>query len=417
MSISASAVLNQFQFNSVKKPSLIRAIFEEGAQLKRKFGNDEVCDFSLGNPTLPPPNGIVDALKELATNPPPDLHSYMPNAGRLQTREAVAKELSKWYGVNIRPEYLTMTCGAASAMNVLFHCIIRPDDEIIVIAPYFLEYDNYIRIPGAKKIIVRTKPDFSLDIEAFSKAIGPNTRGIIMNSPNNPSGAVYSENQIVELSSLLLRIYEERRKAAVDNAEASPIFIISDEPYRRISYVDVPSIMKIYPYTFITTSHSKDLSLPGERIGMICTSPSLYSPELAGSFASALRYLGFVNAPSLMQFVLEKAVDCELSCLEWYKKRKDIFYKGMIEAGLECVEPQGAFYLFPCVPRNADGEKVVDDVEFSNLLKEKLVLCVPGRCFGEPNNVRFAYCCEIQTIEKAIPRIKEIVNKIKTMKK
>ncbi|KAH7818515.1 Aspartate aminotransferase [Monocercomonoides exilis] len=398
-------------FADALKPSLIRNLFEEGARLRKSHG-DEVLDFSLGNPTLPPPEEFQKALAEVTAHPPPDLHSYMPNVGRPQTRAAIAAELSKWHNIPLRAEHFVLSCGAAAAISVLFHCIIPEDSEVIIIAPFFAEYLQYIKIARSKAVIVQSDEHYDLDVDAIEKAITPKTRAIIINSPNNPTGKIYSEATLRKLGEMLMKVYTKRLS---ESRDASPVFVVSDEPYRRLSYLGkdtpLPSIFNCYSYSFIVSSFSKDLSLPGERIGFIIMHPCLFSSEMQGALSTATRVLGFVNAPSSIQFAVERSISCDVSAsVEWYKQRRDVFHKGLVEAGLQCELPEGAFYLFPRVPEG------VTDKEFSEALKKRLVLAVPGCAFGDSRSVRFAYCCDMETIEKAIPRIAETVKEIKEQK-
>ncbi|KAK2964930.1 aspartate aminotransferase [Blattamonas nauphoetae] len=406
--VPAEKVLPESVLKSSTAPSLIRALFEEGNNLRKVHG-DEVCDFSLGNPSLPPPKAFADACLTLAQDPPVDLHMYMPNIGRPKTRAVLARELSKWYNCPITEANLVLSCGAAAAINVLFHSIVAEGDEIIVNAPYFAEYLGYSRNVRANPVVVQCDNDFNLDVDAIEKAITDKTRAIIINSPNNPTGKIYSEELLIRLGKMLMKVYTERLSR---NKEASPIFIVSDEPYRRISYIpgELPSIFNCYNYSFVVSSFAKDLSIPGERLGFIAISPALLSPPLITALSTYTRVLGFVNAPSYAQFALELALDagCDISeGVKEYKSRRDVLHKGLIDAGLECDLPEGAFYLFPRVPAG------MDDLRFAAILKEQLVLAVPGRAFGDSNCVRFAYCVDMKTIQTAIPKIKVGVEKAK----
>lgn len=411
--VPAQKVLTKENLEDSSRPSLIRNLFEEGNNLRKIHGN-EVLDFSLGNPAIPPPKEFQEALANIAANPPADLHSYMSNIGRPQTRAVMAQELSKWYNIPLKADHFVLTCGAAAAINILFRSIIPADSEIIIIAPFFAEYLRYIENVHSKAVIVKSTPTFDLDVDAIEKAITPKTRAIIINSPNNPSGKIYSEATLVRLGTMLMHVYQQR---LATDPNASPVFVVSDEPYRRISYSEnkstrgdnLPSVMNCYAYSFIVSSFSKDLSLPGERIGWIVMHPCLYSPQLQASFATATRVLGFVNAPSLMQFAIERALPTAdiTGAISFYKERRDILYKGIIDAGLECNLPEGAFYLFPRVPAG------MTDFRFSEILKKHLVLAVPGSAFGDAGCVRFAYCVTLDTVTRAVPRIKAAVEEAK----
>lgn len=333
----------------------------------------------------------------------------------------MAAELSKWYNIPLNANHIVLSCGAAAAMNVLLHAIMPEGSEMIIISPFFAEYMSYAANVKAKVVVVPSKPDFDLDIDAIQKAITPNTRAIIINTPNNPSGKIYSEATLISLGQMLLKEYQKR---LIEDRESSPIFIISDEPYRRISYMapataaatddhgdSLPSVMNCYAYTFIVSSFSKDLSLPGERIGWIAMHPCLFSPELQGTLSTNTRTQGFVNAPSIMQYAVEYALPIAdiKPAVAWYKERRDILHKGLVDAGLECVLPEGAFYLFPRVPEG------VTDFEFIDILKKHLILAVPGTSFGDPRSVRFAYCVDLDTVQRAVPRLKVCVEEAKKL--
>ena len=370
-----------------ERSSWIRKMFEQGARLKAEHGADNIFDFSLGNPDLPPPPQFHEAVLNRAAEQDAGIHGYMPNSGYPWVREAVAKQISQEQGVALDQEHILMTVGAAGALNVVMKSILDPGDEIIVLAPFFVEYNFYVDNHGGVTKVVPTAEDFSLDINAIAAAITEKTKAIIVNSPNNPTGQIYSA---AELASLAEALQTSARKFG------RPIFMVSDEPYRKIIYDDhqVPSVFKVYKNSIVASSYSKDLSLPGERIGYIAVHPEITDKkELIGAMTLANRILGFVNAPALMQRVVADlqgvAIDCSI-----YKRRRDIFCKILSEAGYEFVTPKGAFYLFPKSP-------IADDPEFVRLLAEQKILAVPGCGFGKPGYFRLAFCVEDGVIERA----------------
>lgn len=361
------------------KSSWIRKMFEEGARLKALHGQGSVYDFSLGNPDIPPPPVVIDRMRDLAGSM---FHGYMPNAGYPDVRDAVAKHLSFVYGVDLTGEEVVMSCGAGGGMNVVLKALLNPGDEVIVLAPYFVEYGFYVDNHGGKLVVVPCRQDFLPDIPAVDRAITPSTKAIIINSPNNPSGRVYPQEILDDLADVM---------------KSHPqVVVVSDEPYRAIVYdlIAVPSVLKTIPNSIVVTSASKDLSLAGERIGYIVVNPAMDMKEqLTGALVLATRILGFVNAPALMQRVLAgcigKSVDVDI-----YRRRRDTMCAIMDEAGLRYAPPEGAFYLFVQSP-------LTDEIAFCNLLLEERVLAVPGRGFGWPGWVRFAYCVDESVITGA----------------
>ena len=383
--------------DSIEKASWVRKMFEEGALRKARYGPENVFDFSLGNPNLEPPAKFKEMLKELASSSSPGMHRYMSNAGLVETRQAVADYLSKQNNLAFGPEDIVMTVGAAGAMNVVLKAILNPGDEVIIPAPYFLEYNFYTENYGGIPKIVTTEPDFSLDISAIEKAIGPNTRAVLINNPNNPTGRVYKKDEMGQLGELLTQ-YSQRY--------GEPIYLISDDPYSKIVYNGLvcPSIFDAYGESFLATSFSKDLSLPGERIGYIAVHPHMAEKDIImEGLILCNRILGFVNAPALMQrlipFLLGESVDVAL-----YQRKRDIFCKGLEAAGYRFAKPEGTFYLFPETP-------IPDDVEFVRSLQEENILTVPGRGFGGPGHFRIAYCAEDETIERALPGFARVMEK------
>ena len=360
--------------------SWIRRMFEVGIALKAQYGADQVFDLSLGNPVMEPPERFNAELRRLAAQPPPGMHRYMPNAGYPETRAAVAQTLRAETGLPFAGDDIVMSCGAAGAINVVLRATLNPGDEVIILAPYFGEYVYYVDNHQGQPVIVPTTAAFQLDLDAIAAAITPRTRGLIINSPNNPSGVVYSAAQIAELAALLTR------KQAELNTE---IYIISDEPYRRLIYdgLTYPQIFPHYDRTIVVNSHAKDLGLPGERIGYIALHPDYPDKaELVDGLIFCTRTLGFVNAPALMQHLIRGLQNASVEVSE-YQRKRDFLYAGLTDLGYGVVKPQGAFYLFPQSP-------LPDDAEFVDALQEWQVLAVPGRGFGVPGHFRLSYCVE-----------------------
>jgi len=378
----------------LEKASWIRKMFEEGAQLKAKYGAENVFDFSLGNPNLEPPARFKEVLIQVAGASGAGHHSYMPNTGYASVRQAVAEFLSAEQGAAVTANEVIMTCGAAGALNVILKAILDPADEVITPAPYFVEYGFYVDNHGGVLKTVPTKSDFTLDLEAIQGAITAKTKAVLINSPNNPSGQVYSEESLTQLGALL---------GAEGRRFERTLYLISDEPYRKITYdgVQVPALFSCYPESMIATSYSKDLSIPGERIGFLAINPqSTYKEDLLAGMALANRTLGYVNAPALMQRAIEslQGVSVDMAA---YQEKRDLVCDGLSECGYEFIRPKGAFYLFPKSP-------VPDDVAFVRALQEELILTVPGRGFGCPGFFRIAFCVEDNTIKKAMPGFRRV---------
>jgi aspartate aminotransferase len=390
----ASTKIVQF----IEKSSWIRKMFEEGARLKKEFGSENVFDFSLGNPNLEPTSDVKKALVEAASSDRPGVHAYMPNAGYADVRAAVAAKISADEGINITENHIVMTVGAGGALNVVLKTILNQDDEIIIPKPYFVEYVFYADNHGGKTVLVPTKSDFSLDLDAIGNAVTKKTAAVLINSPNNPTGKIYSEQEIKGLGELLKSKSSEIGRAIV---------LISDEPYRGITYdgYDVPSIFKSYANTVVATSFSKDLSLPGERLGYIAMNPEMQdSAIMYDGLVLSNRILGFVNAPGMIQRavkgVLNQKVDISI-----YERRRNRLYNALIDFGYECTKPEGAFYLFPKSP-------ISDEIEFVKQLQKKLILTVPGSGFGAPGYFRIAYCVSDQTIEGSLKGFEEAIKGI-----
>ncbi|MDR2510595.1 MAG: pyridoxal phosphate-dependent aminotransferase [Spirochaetaceae bacterium] len=369
--------------------SLIRKMFEEGLALKKQHGADKVFDFSLGNPDVEPPPEFKRVLSELAADKTPGVHGYMPNAGLLDARAAIAEKLSAEEGLKLGAENIVMSCGAAGALNVVFKTILNPGDEVIVPSPYFVEYRVYAANYGGILVGVPTKADFGLDVEAIRGALGPKTAAVLINSPNNPTGRLYSKEDIAALAGVLAE------SAAKDGR---PPYLIADEPYRELVYdgKKAAPVLSSYKNTIIVNSWSKSLSLPGERIGFIACSPECDDlGELRGGLIWATRALGFVNAPAIMQRCVARLCGVTVN-VEVYARRRAAFRSVLESAGLEYAPPEGAFYFFVKVPRGQNGTN--DDAEFSKRLKNELILGVSGGAFGAPGWIRFAYCVKEELI-------------------
>ena len=385
---------------SMEKSSWIRKMFEEGIARKAKFGAENVFDFSLGNPNLEPPVNFKKTLIELANDPSPALHAYMPNAGLPATRKAVADYLSENNRQTFSPDDVVMTVGAGGALNVVLKTLLNPGEEVIIPSPYFVEYNFYLDNHQGVPKIVKTKPDFSLDLPALENAITDKTKAVLINSPNNPTGKVYSQEDLKDLGELL-SVYGKKL--------GRPIYLVSDEPYRKIVYdgISVPSVFDAYPESFVVTSFSKDLSLPGERIGYAALNPEISDKGMIiGGMILCNRVLGYVNAPAFMQRavagLMRDSVDISL-----YQRKRDMLCNGLAECGYEFEKPGGAFYLFPKTP-------VEDDVAFVHALQEENILTVPGSGFMGPGHMRIAYCVDDRTIEKAMPGFERVMRKFKT---
>lgn len=380
----------------VKNNSAIRMMFEEGNRLRAKYGADKVFDFSLGNPSVPAPDSVREAIIELVnTTDPTVLHGYMSNAGFDDVRQTIAESLNRRFDTKFSAKNLIMTVGAASGLNVILKTILNPGEEVIVFAPYFLEYGAYVR--NYDGVLVEISPDtttFQPNLTEFEQKITPKTRAVVVNTPHNPTGVVYSEETIKKLSAIL----EAKQKEF-----GTVIYLISDEPYRELAYdgVEVPYLTKYYNNTVVGYSYSKSLSLPGERIGyLVIPDEADGSEELISAATIANRTLGCVNAPSLIQKVVAKCVDAKTD-LAAYDKNRQTLYNGLKECGFECIKPQGAFYLFVKSP-------VEDEKAFCEAGKKYNILMVPGSSFACPGYVRLAYCVSYDTIVNSLPEFKKL---------
>ncbi len=370
-----------------ERSSWIRKMFETGTLMKAQYGAENVFDFSLGNPDLPPPPRFGEVLLRQAGAGGPGRHGYMANNGYPEARAAVAARVGAEQGMTVAPDEVLMTCGAAGGLNVVMKALLDPGDEVLILAPFFVEYNFYVDNHGGVTRVVPTREDFSLDLAAIEAAITPRTKAIIVNSPNNPTGQIYAASELADLGALL---------AEAGGRHGTTIFLVADEPYRKIVYDQwqVPSIFAAYPNSIVVSSSSKDLSLPGERIGYAAVHPRCADKgALLGAMTLANRILGFVNAPALMQRVVAELQDVTVDC-SIYARRRQLFCKILAEAGYDFVPPKGAFYLFPRSP-------LADDVAFVALLQEEKILAVPGRGFGLPGHFRLAFCVEDRVIEGA----------------
>lgn len=361
--------------------SLIRKMFEEGNKRKAIYGEDNVFDFSIGNPDLEPPKEVKDALKAIVEEDVPGGHGYMSNSGYEATRKAIADKRSKESSVSVDAGAVCMTVGAAAAMNDVFHSILDPDDEVILLAPFFMEYLNYIDNHGGKAVIVQTDDNFMPDVDSIIKAVTPKTKAIVINSPNNPSGVVYGKELLCELNKALLE-------------QDHVIHVISDEPYVELAYdgIEVPAALDCFDNLIICYSWSKALSLPGERIGYTLVSPKHADYEdLTAAIVLSNRTLGSVNAPAIWQKVVERALYAKVDVPN-YEHRRNLLYSNIIESGFEAVKPNGALYIFMKTPSG------LDDSQFAEVCAKHNLLLVPGASFKRPGYCRLAFCVSEKTI-------------------
>ncbi len=378
---------------AMKASSWIRRMFEEGARLKAEHGAANVYDFSLGNPVVEPPEEVIEAMVAAAGTREPGSHRYMPNAGYPRVRDAVGTHLAGRTGLPYTGDHVVMCVGAGGGLNVLMKAILDPGDEVIVLTPFFVEYRFYVDNHGGSSVLVPTDAEFLPDLDAIRAAITPRTKALIVNSPNNPTGVTYSADVLDGLGDLL------RAESA---KLGRPILLVTDEPYRYITYgVDVPWVQNHYDHTVLITSHSKDLALPGERIGFIAPSPRIGdAAALVGALTFANRILGFVNAPATQQRAVASlqghSVDPEI-----YRKKRDRMLPALRAMGFEIVEPTGAFYMFP-------KSLLDDDVAFVRELQEERILTVPGTGFGRPGHFRISYCVDDASIENALPGFERV---------
>jgi len=383
--------------SSLENSSWIRRMFEAGNVLRAKHGADRVCDLSLGNPDVEPPAAFQKALEEVVASRVVRKHGYMPNAGYPDVRARVAAQVALEQGAAVDGNHVVMSCGASGAMNSALKAILDPGAEVIASVPCFMEYVSYVDNHGGTLVLAPSRPDFDLDVDAIESRITPRTAALIVNSPNNPTGRIYPEATLRRLAAMLLGAGKKIGRA---------IHLLSDEPYRKLAYggAKVPGIMALYPHAIVVSSYSKDLSLPGERIGFAAVNPAAEDAQkLVDGIILATRILGYVNAPALMQRVVcalqGLAVDVEI-----YRRKRDLFCSALSSMGYQFAVPEGAFYIFPKAPGG-------DDLEFVKALQEELVLVVPGRGFSMPGWFRIAYCVDTPVIERSLPGFERVIRK------
>lgn len=385
----------------VANSSVTRAMFEEGKRLAALHGPENVFDFSLGNPNVKPPEEVNRAIIEvLGESDPMNVHGYMNNSGYEDVRSAIAQSLNARFGTEFTLSNIIMTVGAAGGLNVILKTLLDPHDEVIVFAPFFGEYQHYVNnYDGCLIAVPANPPGFQPDLATFSTKITPRTKAVIINSPNNPTGVIYPEHTIIKLAAILR---EKQKEYGTD------IYLIADEPYRELVYdgAAVPFLTRYYENTVVGYSFSKSLSLPGERIGY------LVIPDQAADFENvitaaniATRIMGYVNAPSLFQRVIPKCLDAQVD-IETYNRNRELLYNGLVSFGYDCVKPEGAFYMFLKTP-------IDDDIEFCSLAKQKNILLVPGASYGCPGYVRIAYCVAYDTIARALPFFKQLIEELR----
>lgn len=380
----------------VKNSSAIRAMFEEGKILAAKYGAENVYDFSLGNPNVPAPVQVKEAIiEELNKEDPVVLHGYMNNSGYEDVRDAIAQSINKKFDTAFTEKNIIMTVGAAGGLNVILKTLLNPGDEVIAIAPYFGEYNSYVSNYDGKIVVVSPNTvDFQPNLEEMEQKITAKTKAVIINSPNNPTGVVYSEATIMKMADMF---------RAKQKEFGTDIYLISDEPYRELAYdgVEVPYLTKYYENAIIGYSFSKSLSLPGERIGYLVIPNEVADFEDVLAAANvATRILGYVNAPSLMQKAVAKCLDAQAD-VPYYDRNRETLYSGLKEMGFECIKPEGAFYLFMKSP-------IADEKEFCQAAKKHNILIVPGSSFACPGYVRIAYCVSYETIVNSMPGFKAL---------
>lgn len=388
----------------VSNSSAIRAMFEEGKIMAEKYGAENVFDYSIGNPNVEPPESVKKAIIDIINEEPQNLvHGYMNNSGYEDVREKIADYINKEQGTNYKFENIVMTCGAAGGLNIILKTLLNPGEEVIVIAPFFGEYRSYVGNYEGKLVVVDAdKKTFQPDIAKFEAAITKNTKAVIINTPNNPTGVIYSKETIIKMADVLNKKQKEFNTS---------IYLISDEPYRELVYedIEIPHIPKYYRNTFIGYSYSKSLSLPGERIGYIVVNNDMDDlQDILAGLNTANRISGFVNAPSLFQRVIARTLDAKVD-VNIYKKNRDLLYNHLISLGFECVNPDGAFYLFPkCL--------IDDEKKFIEMAKKRNLLLVPGSSFNCPGYCRLAYCTSYDTIERSLENFNKLVEDIKSIK-
>ena len=385
----------------IENSSIIRAMFEEGKKLSAIYGEENVFDYSLGNPNVEPPEEIKKAIIDIINEEPQNLvHGYMNNSGYEDVRSEIAEFINKKNNTNLTKDNIIMTCGAAGGLNVILKTLLNPEDEVIVIAPFFGEYANYVSNFNGKLVVVQSnKETFQPNVEELEKSITEKTKAIIINTPNNPTGVIYSDESLKKMAKVI------KKKEA---EYGTSIYLISDEPYKELVYdgVEVPYLLNYHKNSFIGYSYSKSLSLPGERIGYIVVNSEMDDFDcVIQALNVANRILGFVNAPSLFQRVIARTLGAEVD-VNIYKKNRDLLYNHLINLGFECVKPEGAFYLFP-------KALIDDDKEFAKAAKKYNLLIVPGSSFGCPGYFRLSYCISYDKIEKSLDAFTKLAEEFK----
>jgi len=371
-------------------------MFEEGIALKQQYGEDKVFDLSLGNPIMEPPPQFFEELRRIANSTETGLHRYMPNAGYPDARAAVAAGLARETGMPFTGDRVVLTCGAGGALNVIMKTLLNPGDEVVIFAPYFVEYMFYADNHGGTCRVAPTDENWLPDLDALATAITPKTSIVLVNSPNNPTGVVYNAEILAGIGEVI------RAKEAEFGTEIS---LVSDEPYRKLLFdgAEYPQIFPYHPRSIVATSHSKDLALPGERIGMIAVSPDYPDgEEIVDGLTFCNRTLGFVNAPALMQHIIAQLQDVTVDVSE-YESRRDFLYSALTDIGYSVVRPDGAFYMFPRSP-------IEDDVAFVDQLKQHRVLVVPGAGFGMPGHFRISFCVTEATLQGSLEGFRQAFN-------
>jgi aspartate aminotransferase len=371
---------------SMKSSSWIRAMFEEGEKMKKKYGPENILDFTLGNPITEPPKEFMKELAKLVSSDITGMHRYMSNSGYEFVRQEIADYCRGKTKLSFSKDNIIMTVGAAGGLNVVFKALLDPGSEVIVPNPYFVEFMFYIGNHGGVMRLVDTKDDFHLDIGKIERAINKKTKAVLINSPNNPTGVVYNEEELKELATVLRKKREKGQR----------IFLVADEAYKKLIYngTVLPDVFNIYEDTIVVTCHSKDLGLAGERIGYIAASPNITNiSPLMDAMIFSNRILGFINAPALMQRVVGKFQNTSVDIME-YQRRRDAIYDILVESGFEVTKPLGAFYIFPKSP-------IPDDIQFVRELQKHHILGVPGIGFGRAGYFRLAYCVDMDVIERS----------------
>ncbi len=388
-------MISKYINQAMTQSSWIRRLFEAGKEMKQAYGADNVFDLSIGNPILEPPMEFFKVFQKIATNTSSGRHRYMSNAGFEDVREKVALYLRQKHYFDATMKHIVMSCGAGGAINVILKTIIDPNDEVIILAPYFSEYIFYIHNQQGKVVVAETDDQFRLDINELERKISPRTKALIINSPNNPTGRVYDKNSLMDLAMLLKDRQNKYRKE---------IYVISDEPYREIVYdgIKATSIVSLYENSFMAYSWSKSLAVPGDRIGYIAVHPAMHDVnKVIDGLVFSTRILGFINASAVMQLAVGELLHATIK-VNYYETKRNYIYKRLTDAGFEVFKPEGTFYMFPKAPGG-------DDLAFIQRAKERRTLVVPGVGFGRPGYFRISFCVDDRTIEKGLDQLIELV--------